>query len=214
MPHHEWATMEMRDVAGGYASQQHWPVLPGHFHDRYGCSCGDSRCDVPDPHPLRDLASATLDAGTIETWWEQDPFPVLLPTGEHFDVLDVPGRPGRESLLRLELLGYELGPLVQSGTGRILIWIMPGSRLPRPPGSPWLYEGLGIRHHGAGDFVVAPPSCGARWLNGPAVTTAQLPRVADLLGTLACACRQAQEECLVQAVPMQRIGNQLEERPA
>jgi hypothetical protein len=214
MPRHEWATTtELREAAMRYAARHAWGVLPGHFHDQYGCSCGDPGC-YEDTHPTRNLDAATLEPAAISRWWGGEPYPVLLPTGIRFDVLEVPGPPGREALLRLEILGYELGPIAQTGLDRILVWVQAGSRLPNPPGTVWMYETLDIRLHGAGGYVAAPPSCGTRWFNPPEATGAALPRVVDLIGTLVCACRLSQTRYLPQALPAQRRGNKLEQRPA
>jgi hypothetical protein len=215
MPRYGWATSELRDAALKYAGQQ-WPVLPGHFHDRYGCSCGE-RCEEAGTHPLREHwpTGASSDPDAVREWWSRDPYSILLPTGGPFDVLDVPGAPGRESLLRLEILGYRLGPVAQTEDGRVLIWVKPGWRLPRPAEAPQLYENLGIRYHGGGGYVAAPPSCGARWLNSPGVTAHYLPRAVMLIGTVGYACGEAQHlPHLSWALPVQRTGNQLEQRLA
>lgn len=226
MPRHAWATTELRGAALRYAQRQGWPVTRGHFRDWYGCSCGE-RCeaapalpaDRPGPlgtHPLAadPAADATTDPDTIRRWWAESPYPVLLPTGRDFDVLDVPAFPGREALLRLELLGRELGPVARSGSGRILLWVRPGSALLSPLAAPGVYESLDIRYHSIGGYVPAPPSCGARWLSPPEPAGWELPPVAQLSGTVVCACRQARAALLPAALPLQRLGNPLEVRTA
>jgi Bifunctional DNA primase/polymerase, N-terminal len=214
IPRHRWAISDLRVAALSYAGND-WPVVPGHYQGRSGCSCGDADCDTPGGHPLGQYwpGGATVDVQTIIAWWSGEPYSIILPTGDRFDVLDVPGRPGRESLLRLEILGYRLGPVAQAQDGRTLIWVEAGSRLPPPLASAQMYEDLDIRHHDSGDYVVAPPSCGTQWLTAPGVGAWHLPRAATLISTITCACRQEYTSSSVAKLPQQRIGNQLEDRP-
>ena len=214
MPRHGWAASELREAALTYAIKQQWAVAQGHFQDRYGCSCGNSRCATPGAHPVRPYwsAGATEDPHTIRSSWSRDPYTIILPTGRQFDVLDVPGGPGGEALMRLEILGYRLGPVARTTDGRILIWVASGSRL-YSLGVLQRYGDAGIRCLSAGDYVLAPPSAGARWLASPGATSWHLPSAADLIGTIACACGQAKPETGgPTALPPQRTGNQFEER--
>ncbi len=215
MPRQGWATSDLRVAALRYAGND-WPVVPGHYQSRGGCSCGDADCEMPGSHPLGQHwpQGATVDTATIVDWWSRDPYSIILPTGDRFDVLDVPGEPGRESVQRLETLGYGLGPVAQAHGDRTLIWVEAGSRLPPPLGPPELYEDLDIRYHDCGDYVVAPPSCGARWLTAPGVGAWYLPRAAMLISTITCACRQGSSPFVPAGLPRQRLGNQLEERLA
>src|SRR5919205_448185 len=129
MPRHRWATTDLKDAALKYAERQ-WAVLPGHYWEGLGCSCGEPDCDRPGTHPvIRYWPNASDDADTIRTWWKRQPYSIILPTGRHFDVLDLPRRPGTEALLRLEILGHQLGPVARTGTGRILVWVRAGGRL-------------------------------------------------------------------------------------
>lgn len=265
MPRHTWATSDLQDAALSYADSARWPVRPGHFLDRDGCSCGRADCARPGSHPVARYWQAgphgqaptgglptdplttdrfTTDrfatdgsatgrsataaanpaarsvpgrlgcdqAAMIRAWWGEDPYAIILPTGRQFDVLDLPGGPGRESLLRLELLGHELGPVAQAENGRILIWVRRGARASGPAGAWPGYHRLGVRCHGRGGYVLAPPCAGSRWLTPPGPGCPELPHAAPLLGVIACACRQAAARRSPGRLPVQRTGNRLEER--
>jgi hypothetical protein len=217
MPRQRWATSELRDAALGYATRQRWTVAPGHYVAGTSCSCGEGGCETPGAHPLARYwpGGATDRTETIQSWWRRAPHSVVLPTGRHFDVLEIPRVAGSEALMRLEILDYQLGPVAQSANGRILIWVTPESRAVAPLGGWERLERLGIRCHGYGDYVLAPPSQAGRWLCPPESTGRYLPRAMDLLGTLACACRQTLlAAARPELVPAQRRGNHLEERLA
>jgi hypothetical protein len=137
--------------------------------------------------------AATRDEVTICRWWRRGPAaPILLATGRSFDVLDVPEYAAAEALRRLELTGYRLGPLAQTGNGRVLIWMASGARLLAElvDRRPWPYGDLGLYCRSVGEYVIAPPSCGTRWLEPPVPYAYRiLPRCSDILGAVVQACQ-------------------------
>lgn len=180
-----------------YATEMGWAVLPGCDQGRGGRRCDRTDCFTAPPHPARRHAnrSATRDDATICRWWSRDPAaPILISAGHSFDVLDVPRYAATEALHRLEQIGCRLGPTAEAGDGRLLIWVAAGTRLFAEliDRRPWPHGELGLYCRGIGEYVVAPPSWEARWLE-PLVpyTHRVLPRCADILGAVADACRRA-----------------------
>jgi len=122
---------------------------------------------------------------------------VLLATGRAFDVLDVPPYAAAEARRRLRLTGYRLGPVAETGGGRLLIWTTSGARVAAELANrrPWPYGDLDLHCRSTGEYVMAPPSREASWIDPPIPYTHRvLPRCADILGTVADACRQAAAE--------------------
>ena len=90
----------MIEYALDYAARG-WPVMPLHSWTGSACTCGRSNCSSPAKHPRTQngLKNATTDEAQIRTWWEKWPEAnVGLRTGDVFDVLDVDGDEGWESL--------------------------------------------------------------------------------------------------------------------
>jgi Bifunctional DNA primase/polymerase, N-terminal len=175
---------QLRDAAVGYASRG-IPVLPLHYpladrgdlqpvgHDhqpamgRAGCSCRDPGCGQVAKHPLGSLVphgvkDATANRARVLAWWTRHPQANIgLATGHRFDVLDVDGPAGAQTIQELAAAHglQSFGPLVRTGGGG------------------WHYlapTGLGNAHprdlaqvdwRGRGGYVVAPPS---RHANGQA----------------------------------------------
>jgi hypothetical protein len=169
-----------------------WAVLPGCDQGRAGRRCGRADCLTGPAHPVSQHArlTPTRDETAIYRWWRRGPAaPVLLATGRSFDVLDVPPWAAAEALRRIRLTGQRLGPLARTADARLLIWTTPGSR--RALRLPWPYAALDLHLRGVEDYVPAPPSHGARWLDPPVpYTHRMLPRCADLLDAVATACRE------------------------
>jgi hypothetical protein len=170
----------LRDAALGYASRG-IPVLPLHYplphrHDLRsvtadrqllapevgtGCSCRDPGCGQIGKHPLgtlvpHGLKEATTNRARVLAWWTRHPQANIgLATGHTFDVLDIDGPAGADTI-RAFAAEHELassGPLVRTGGGGWHYYLTP--------------TGLGNNHprdlehvdwRGRGGYVVAPPS--------------------------------------------------------
>src|SRR5215216_1124081 len=117
---------QLRDAALGYASRG-IPVLPLHYplpHHRgvqpvpdngqlappavgTSCSCRDPDCGQVGKHPLGALVphgvtDATCNRARILAWWTRYPQANIgLATGHRFDVLDVDGPAGAQSIRTL-----------------------------------------------------------------------------------------------------------------
>lgn len=121
------------------------------------------------PATAHGFKDATTDPATVRAWWTREPtYNIGLATGHRFDVIDVDGEDGTESLLNLDVEG--LTPptvgLVRTPRGFHLYIAPTGdgcATAVRP----------GIDYRGLGGYVVAPPSIvegsGYRWLDPLAV---------------------------------------------
>jgi hypothetical protein len=200
----------LRDAALGYASRG-IPVLPLHYplpnrsdlqpvgRNRQpalegGCSCRDPSCGQPAKHPLGALVphgvkDATINRARILAWWTRHPQANIgLACGHRFDVLDVDGPAGANTIrtLAAEHRLESSGPLVRTGGGGWHYYLAPtGLGNVRPA------DLAHVDWRGRGGYVVAPPSRHAsghlyQWLPGrnldvpvaevPAVLWAQLER--------------------------------------
>ncbi|NGN66861.1 bifunctional DNA primase/polymerase [Streptomyces sp. A7024] len=180
-----------------------WDVQAGARLLRGECSCDRSDCASPGDHPL-DYAPV-IKAGTtlddVTTAWTQTPgATLLLPVGDHFDVLDVAAPAGHRALVRLERMGLPLGPVAATPDGRAHFFVAPGAAADLPQllyRTGWDDAELDLRCLGAGDYVTAPPSevsgqGPVRWLRPPTLETAGRPPHARLLlGTLAYVCHRS-----------------------
>jgi hypothetical protein len=185
------------EVAEWYAVHRRWAVARGTHRTAFGdCSCGLRGCPQPGAHPDGDgwKRTATNQVDLIRARWRAEPdAAIVLPTGRLFDVLDVPAFASQEALTRLDILGYRLGPVAETAEGRLLIWVASGTRVlyGLGDGGSWPYDPLELNCLSCGDYVVAPPSGGARWVYAPAATSWHLPTAYELAPTIAAACRQA-----------------------
>jgi bifunctional DNA primase/polymerase-like protein len=120
------------------------------------------------PYPgSRGFKDATADLETVHRWWAARPDSNIgVPTGGKYDVIDIDGPPGYQSLADLR------------ENGRLPQW---EGRVSTPSGGMHLYivptgagngakVGPGVDYRGVGGYVVAPPSRGANgrrweWLN-------------------------------------------------
>jgi Bifunctional DNA primase/polymerase, N-terminal len=150
-----------------------------------GCSCRDPGCGQPAKHPLGSLVrhgvnDATCKRARVLAWWARHPQANIgLATGHRFDVLDVDGPEGAQTIRELATTqGFQSsGPLVRTGGGGWHFYLAP--------------TGLGNIHpaelahvdwRGRGGYVVAPPSRHAsghpyQWLPGRDLETllAEIP---------------------------------------
>jgi hypothetical protein len=149
---------ELLDAALGYAARDA-AVFP--------CEVGGKRpLGRLAPHGLKD---ATTDADQIRAWWSDEPDANIgLPTGIHFDVLDIDGPEALEALELAGPLGAPdiEGPIVMTPRGWHC-YLAPTGR-----GNTVNLGGLsGCDWRGKGGYVVAPPSVKAdgtawEWLTG------------------------------------------------
>jgi Bifunctional DNA primase/polymerase, N-terminal len=170
------------------------PVLPCHYPVRDGtagwsglaCSCQQPDCSTPARHPLPagGVEEASTDPERLRRWWRRHPpANVGLATGVVVDVLDLDEATGHQ----LAQAGVPLGPVAQTGTGRLQFYCAPsGLRDLDVRGAFASLPGRSrIWWRGSGGYVLAPPSrvlTGAsRWLQG---LTAPLPDVMALMGVL------------------------------
>jgi hypothetical protein len=188
-------TSSVPEAAYWYASTAHWPVTAGaHVIGSGGCSCGQPACPLPGGHPVGRWGwlAATTDAERVRETWERCPAAsIIAPTGRRFDILDVPLAPGREAMLRFELMGRSLGPVVEH-SDRLLFWVASGARLLHHlvHGDHWPHHELGLHCRSEGEFVPLPPTGQARWVIPPTGSDGLFPQTDDLLGIIVQACRQ------------------------
>jgi Bifunctional DNA primase/polymerase, N-terminal len=134
-------------------------VVPMHAAQPGGrCSCADPGCSDPGKHPrLRGWTRlAATDPAVAGEWWRQWPDANLgLATGRAFDVLDVDGQQGVETLRAILSIdpAEHPGPVVRTGGGGWHLLYAPtglGNRVGLLAGVDW---------RGRGGLIVTPPSC-------------------------------------------------------
>lgn len=134
-----------------------WLVLPLHGWTGTACTCGNADCSSPAKHPRtrNGLKDASSDVERIRSWWGRWPDAnVGLRTGEHFDVLDVDGDDGFDSIAAMEQARgpVAIGPTSMTGGGG-------AHRLFSPTGGG---NRAGLLEHvdwrGKGGYIVGPPS--------------------------------------------------------
>lgn len=174
----------MLDHALAYAARG-WPVLPLHTWNSHGCTCGHGDCTSPAKHPrIRSgLKDASTDPDTIAGWWQQWPNANIgIRTGVAFDVLDIDGDEGFDTIIAVEQEHGEgpVGPTSHTGGGGL-------HRLYQPTG---VGNRAGLLEHvdwrGANGYIVAPPSLHAsgqryQWAEAPLDGTAPLEPVTGWL---------------------------------
>jgi len=116
-----------------------WPVLPLKPRDKRPLT----------PHGLLD---ATLTVEIVMAWWTRWPEANIgLRTGDAFDVLDIDGPEGRDSLRQLAPGYQHPGPVTSTGKGHHLLFSPTGAQ-----NAAKARDGLDFRgFHG---YIVAPPS--------------------------------------------------------
>lgn len=191
------------DAAVRYAQERDWEVCPGAWlvedTGPARCSCGSLSCPRPGGHPISaDWAGqASGNPAAVRRMWADRPrASILMPTGHKFDVLDVPEIAGCLALARMERMGIELGPVVNSAERRLQFFVLPGAST-KVPGMVrrlgWAPGSLDLVCHGEGGLVLAPPSRvgghgTALWARPPTALNHWLPEAAELISPLAYAC--------------------------
>jgi hypothetical protein len=154
----------MLSAALTFATDWHWPVLPGVAPDPQGrarCGCPDPECTVPGAHPFDPgLLAATTDERMVRWWWTNRPSaPIVLATGGRAPcAVSLPALAAARALDALDRKGMRLGPVVAAPT-RWAILV-----------APYSMEQLGellyakdfvpgsLRFHGEGGYIALPPS--------------------------------------------------------
>jgi len=151
---------QIRSVTGPYATHEltlaavryctaGWPILPVCHPTADRLVCGQT---PPDP----DAAHA---------WWSDQPYGIACRTGTLFDALQVPPWLGRRLLPAVEHYATVLE--VERSLGAVWLFLVtPGS--PRIPDLP---RAAAVQLHGAGGWILLPPTPtlggSARWVNRP-----------------------------------------------
>ncbi|MFD7728802.1 bifunctional DNA primase/polymerase [Kitasatospora phosalacinea] len=189
-------------TAAEYSERWGWTLAVGSPTARAGtaCDCGVPHCAAPNLH-LR-VGPAIVPGATAAELAARCPAdaPLLLPTGHRFDVLDVPAQPGLQALVRLERMGTQVGPVLASPAGRLLLFVAPGTAERLPDllyRMGWDDASLDLTCHGLGSYLAAPPTPlgplgPMRWLRRPTADSTP-PEARLLLGTLAYACHRTRD---------------------
>jgi bifunctional DNA primase/polymerase-like protein len=188
-----------------YTKERHWDVLPGTWLEFSAgiprCSCAAHGCDAPGAHPTRPdwEGQATGSTSAARRLWTEEPHAsILLPTGQTFDVIEVPEASGCLALARMERMGTALGPVSSTPYGRMMFFVLPGGAV-KVPGLlrqlGWSLAAMDLRVRGEGEYVAAPPTrIGRRgsvqWVREPTTANRWLPDAEELLAPLAYACGQ------------------------
>jgi hypothetical protein len=189
--------LRARIAAAARAYGRHgWAVSPGAWWDestdRY--RCGRADCPIRSAHPveepIRTVAQEGRPAGRcrvsadhhasanprqIDRMWAQEPYPLLLPTGEAVTVIDAPHPIARAAAGRLLRAGLS-APIAVPVRGRLQLFAgrAPDSVLPQAEVST-----AGVLLHGRGSWVALPPSGlrtgPVRWVRTPTDVGWSLP---------------------------------------
>jgi bifunctional DNA primase/polymerase-like protein len=168
---------ELKASALGMA-EHGWPLLPGTYwqSDRW-----TGIPDAPQTGPCAataGISEATSDVATVEAWWSERPYSVLLATGLTVDVLEVSALVGRRVCTQLREVGMVV-PVAATPTGRWWFAMQAGEAL-----RPELASRPDVALHGRGAWVAAPPSEGPQgvvhWRVPPMTCDWQLPAASDL----------------------------------
>ncbi|MFF8829202.1 bifunctional DNA primase/polymerase [Streptomyces sp. NPDC015131] len=178
------------------------PLAPAAHPVGYRCSCERIGCPTPARHPVSFAwqTQSTTDRAQIERWAQGQPQAnFITATGMVHDVLDVPLEAGRAALERLLGEGVDVGPVAESGDGRMLFFTATRGT-PEDEDEWWpceldchpetMDEHPGLRWHCRGSYVLVPPArlpgdLGVDWVRGP---EHPLPDPLTLLEALTDAC--------------------------
>lgn len=153
-----------------------WRVIPGACLATDRFDCGRPGCPTMTCHPALEHweQAACRNSDRIAGWWRYAPHSVLLPTGDAFDVLEVPAPLGVLVAASSRWHGPARGPVAATPAGRWMFLIQPGQPLP-----PELARRSDVVRHTHGSWVPAPPTRLAdgpvRWIVSPQETAWRLP---------------------------------------
>lgn len=160
------------------------PLAPAAHPSGYRCSCERVGCPTPARHPMSFAwqTQSTTDRTQIQRWAEKHPHAnFVTATGRVHDVLDVPVAAGREALDRLLASGIEVGPVAESGDGRMYFFTLTRGT-PEDEDEWWpceldchpetMDEHPGLRWHCRNSYVLIPPAqlpadLSVSWVRGP-----------------------------------------------
>jgi hypothetical protein len=160
------------------------PLAQAAHPSGHRCSCDRVGCPTPARHPVSFAwqTQSTTDRAQIERWARHQPKAnFITATGMVHDVLDVPLDAGREALARLLAAGIEVGPVAETGDGRMLFFTLTRGT-PEDEDEWWpceldchpetMDEHPGLRWHCRGSYVLVPPAqlpggLGVDWVRGP-----------------------------------------------
>lgn len=121
-----------------YATQYGWPVFP-------------LRPKTKIPATRHGFKDATTDPDRITAWWKRHPDSNIgLPTGHHFDVIDIDLPQGITAMMALAELDGEIHGHVATSSGGMHYYV--------PPTGKGNTASPGLDYRGIGGYVVAPPS--------------------------------------------------------
>lgn len=142
-----------------------WPVLPGTWWQGggwrgipsvpvTGITTDLSQAPGWDSVPATNggVTAATTDPTQVSLWWSRSPFSVLVATGTKLDVVEMPARIGQRVAGSLRRCGV-VAALAATPSGRWWFPVTPGTSL-----HPELAARTEVVLHGAGSWVMAPPS--------------------------------------------------------
>jgi hypothetical protein len=156
-----------------------WPLLPGTYwqSDRW-TGVANAPQTGPSTVLAAGMAAATCDIRTVDAWWSERPYSVLLVTGFTADVIEVSALVGRRVCALLRESGT-VTPVAATPTGRWWFAVRPGEPL-----RPELTSRTDVRLHGRGSWVAAPPSEGplgvVHWRVPPSACDWYLPDPCEL----------------------------------
>src|SRR5690349_1164906 len=146
------------------------PLAQAAYPAGYRCSCDRVGCPTPARHPVSFAwqTQSTTDRAQIERWARHQPKAnFITATGMVHDVLDVPLDAGREALERLLGSDIEVGPVAETGDGRMLFFTLTRGT-PEDEDEWWpceldchpetADEHPGLRWHCRGSYVLVPPA--------------------------------------------------------
>jgi len=171
-----------RHAAAVYAARG-WAVVPG----AYAVDGGGSRSPFPQdgrtsslvPLPRRWEEAATTDATQIARWWARHAWVILLPTGGHVEVVEMPADLGKVVVDRLQT---RVGPIAVEADQRWLVFCSAAPGTVTTSDDEWR---AGVLLHSTGSWVPVPsirrPRNGLSWLRPPWFCEWRLPHTSDVL---------------------------------
>jgi hypothetical protein len=172
-----------------------WAVTPGGYLQGERMRCDRADCLASSCHPvLVDWADrSSRQPDQINEWWGTQPHAVLLPTGQSFDVIEVPALLGSQAVCgptsgpyRASATGRLRAPVAVTAAGRWMFLVQPGAELVCE-----LDHRVDIVRHGLGSWIPAPPTVlpdgPVRWQVSPEQVNWRLPNSEDLQRALVLA---------------------------
>ncbi|GAA2336600.1 bifunctional DNA primase/polymerase [Saccharopolyspora halophila] len=165
--------IDLRVQAIDFASRG-WPVLPGTYPDgQEWVGHVGRRKHGPAPVQRDWQAKRGANLDDIMSWWDEQPYNLLVTTGAVLDAIEVDAHLGFHAAKVLRASGFPV-PIVSTPTGDWYFLMSAGGTL-----SSELAERGGVRLHGNGSWVPLPPSSypggAVHWRVKPEVCAWKLP---------------------------------------